>query len=68
MVHGQVTGVDSQVSPAAIHTGQLVAQHRAIDEEIKRRHDETHGTDPGLQRLKREKLRLKDLIEGRHTD
>lgn len=41
----------------------LIAEHRALDEEISALAEGTGGDQLGIQRLKRRKLRLRDEIE-----
>jgi hypothetical protein len=65
MIHGKSMAIEGDTSAIALHQGQLIAQHRALDEQIKDLQVVSRGTDPYLKILKFKKLILKDKIEGR---
>ena len=47
---------------------ELMARHRALDEKIEELYEFPYKTQILLQRLKKEKLRLKDAIEHLKDD
>ncbi len=60
--NGQEDAANEEITPA-MRLMQLMARHRALDEKIDELYDFPYKNQILLQRLKKEKLRLKDCIE-----
>ncbi len=59
---GQEDAANEEITPAMLLM-QLMARHRALDEKIAELYEFPYKNQILLQRLKKEKLRLKDSIE-----